>query len=321
MVKVSPVIEGGAYPAKAAVGESIPIRAQVFREGHDAVNASVVLTDPDGKETAGADAPDHPARLRLVDGLGHARDARARGRSGSRAGATRGRPGCTTPRSRSRPASTSQLVCTEGKALFSAAADRAAERPAPSRPPPCSAGAGQEPRLRPAGRGPAGGRAGRRRPRRHGARTARASWSPPPRTTRSTSTAGRRCSPPGTSSSPAPRAPRYDEETEHLDLRHLRLLARAARGGGRDGLRRRLPAADPPHRDHLPQGPEQHPDPGTERSRLAVGDRQQRGRPRRHPSRPRRLRRLRPVRGQGASRSAWRSRWTSPCRPRRTIRG
>ncbi|HEX5384558.1 MAG TPA: maltotransferase domain-containing protein, partial [Propionibacteriaceae bacterium] len=48
--KVSPVIEGGAYPAKAVVGESIPIRATVLREGHDAVNASVVLTDPDGKK-------------------------------------------------------------------------------------------------------------------------------------------------------------------------------------------------------------------------------------------------------------------------------
>jgi starch synthase (maltosyl-transferring) len=48
--KVAPVIEGGAYPAKAVVGESIPIRATVFREGHDAVNASVVLTDPNGNE-------------------------------------------------------------------------------------------------------------------------------------------------------------------------------------------------------------------------------------------------------------------------------
>src|SRR5215211_3842843 len=48
--KVSPLIEGGAYPAKAVVGESIPIRATVFREGHDAVNASVVLTDPAGNE-------------------------------------------------------------------------------------------------------------------------------------------------------------------------------------------------------------------------------------------------------------------------------
>ena len=31
VVKVSPVIQGGAYPAKASVGESIPIRAQVIR--------------------------------------------------------------------------------------------------------------------------------------------------------------------------------------------------------------------------------------------------------------------------------------------------
>ncbi|MFZ1384132.1 MAG: maltotransferase domain-containing protein, partial [Propionicimonas sp.] len=51
VAKVSPVIEGGAYPAKAAVGELIPIRAKVFREGHDAVNASVILTDPHGHET------------------------------------------------------------------------------------------------------------------------------------------------------------------------------------------------------------------------------------------------------------------------------
>ncbi|WP_425486901.1 maltotransferase domain-containing protein [Microlunatus speluncae] len=47
---VSPVIEGGAYPAKAVVGEEFPIRATVFREGHDAVNATVVLTAPDGTE-------------------------------------------------------------------------------------------------------------------------------------------------------------------------------------------------------------------------------------------------------------------------------
>jgi starch synthase (maltosyl-transferring) len=57
VTKVSPVIEGGAYPAKAVVGESIPIRATVFREGHDAVNASVVLTDPDGNERL---EPMHP---------------------------------------------------------------------------------------------------------------------------------------------------------------------------------------------------------------------------------------------------------------------
>ncbi|MDR1807961.1 MAG: alpha-1,4-glucan--maltose-1-phosphate maltosyltransferase [Propionibacteriaceae bacterium] len=51
VVKVEPVIEGGAYPAKAVVGEAIPVRARVFREGHDKVNASVILTDPDGLES------------------------------------------------------------------------------------------------------------------------------------------------------------------------------------------------------------------------------------------------------------------------------
>ncbi|MGC3993286.1 MAG: alpha-1,4-glucan--maltose-1-phosphate maltosyltransferase [Propionicimonas sp.] len=47
---VSPVVEGAAYPAKVVAGELIPIRAKVFREGHDAVNASVILTSPDGVE-------------------------------------------------------------------------------------------------------------------------------------------------------------------------------------------------------------------------------------------------------------------------------
>jgi starch synthase (maltosyl-transferring) len=52
VVKVEPVIEGGGYAAQAVVGESFPVTARVFREGHDAVNATVVLTDPKGKETS-----------------------------------------------------------------------------------------------------------------------------------------------------------------------------------------------------------------------------------------------------------------------------
>ena len=51
VTKVSPVIEGGAYAAKASVGEEFEIRATVFREGHDAVNASVIVTNPAGVET------------------------------------------------------------------------------------------------------------------------------------------------------------------------------------------------------------------------------------------------------------------------------
>ena len=50
MQDVSPVVDGGARPAKAVVGERFLVGATVFREGHDAVNASVVLVAPDGTE-------------------------------------------------------------------------------------------------------------------------------------------------------------------------------------------------------------------------------------------------------------------------------
>ena len=63
VAKVSPVIEGGAYAAKASVGELIPIRAKVFREGHDAVNASVILTSPTGVETRVDMTPTEPSGL------------------------------------------------------------------------------------------------------------------------------------------------------------------------------------------------------------------------------------------------------------------
>ncbi|GAA2184458.1 alpha-1,4-glucan--maltose-1-phosphate maltosyltransferase [Brooklawnia cerclae] len=48
--KTAPVVEHGAYPAKAVEDEAVPITARIFREGHDAVGATVVLTDPDGAE-------------------------------------------------------------------------------------------------------------------------------------------------------------------------------------------------------------------------------------------------------------------------------
>lgn len=47
---VAPVICAGAYPVKAVAHERLLIRANVFREGHDAVNASVILTAPDGTQ-------------------------------------------------------------------------------------------------------------------------------------------------------------------------------------------------------------------------------------------------------------------------------
>ena len=45
---VRPAVDCGLRPVKAAVGETIPVIATVFREGHDAVAANVVVTRPDG---------------------------------------------------------------------------------------------------------------------------------------------------------------------------------------------------------------------------------------------------------------------------------
>lgn len=40
---VAPVVSGGRYPAKAVVGEIVPVAATVWREGHDAVAATLVV--------------------------------------------------------------------------------------------------------------------------------------------------------------------------------------------------------------------------------------------------------------------------------------
>ncbi len=49
---VHPVLSCGRYPAKAAVGEPFEVAATVFREGHDAVAANVVLRDARGRKDA-----------------------------------------------------------------------------------------------------------------------------------------------------------------------------------------------------------------------------------------------------------------------------
>ncbi|MFE7900247.1 maltotransferase domain-containing protein, partial [Streptomyces sp. NPDC057424] len=46
---VRPAVESGNRPAKAVVGETFEVTATVFREGHDAVAAHVVLKDPEGR--------------------------------------------------------------------------------------------------------------------------------------------------------------------------------------------------------------------------------------------------------------------------------
>ena len=48
VLSVSPTVDSGRWPARCVVGEAVPVRATVFREGHDAVAATAVLTAPDG---------------------------------------------------------------------------------------------------------------------------------------------------------------------------------------------------------------------------------------------------------------------------------
>ncbi|WP_455354201.1 alpha-1,4-glucan--maltose-1-phosphate maltosyltransferase [Streptomyces sp. SYSU K217416] len=49
VLDVRPLVDCGRRPAKAVVGEVFQVTATVFREGHDAVAANVVLRDPAGR--------------------------------------------------------------------------------------------------------------------------------------------------------------------------------------------------------------------------------------------------------------------------------
>ncbi|MQY12081.1 Alpha-1,4-glucan:maltose-1-phosphate maltosyltransferase [Streptomyces sp. RB5] len=49
VLDVRPRVDCGARPAKAVTGESFDVTATVFREGHEAVGANVVLVDPAGR--------------------------------------------------------------------------------------------------------------------------------------------------------------------------------------------------------------------------------------------------------------------------------
>ncbi len=71
---VSPASLGGRRPAAAAVGESIPVRATAFREGHDSMGLSVVLTAPDGSVAERVRMT--PEATGLDTWLGHVRPTR-----------------------------------------------------------------------------------------------------------------------------------------------------------------------------------------------------------------------------------------------------
>ena len=88
-IEVFPVVEDGTLPAKATQGEPFPIRATVFREGHDAYAAEAVLVDPDGREHS---------RTRMVDIMPGLDRYEAWVCAGSTRGRTPTRRGATTRR-------------------------------------------------------------------------------------------------------------------------------------------------------------------------------------------------------------------------------
>ena len=321
VVDVSPVAEAGRFPAKAVVGEAVPVRATVFREGHDAVAATAVLTDPvrrrprerpDGRHRAragplrGAPGADEHGRLDVprrglvgpVRHVGARRHDQGRGRRRRRADARRGRP-----------------AARAGGGAHGCRRDVEGGRPGPQG---RGHGAARHPRH------PAG--AARGRAVRQGARGARrapaarlgdalaglpADGRPPARPRRLLvravpALAGRQVRPRGREVACRARCARRP-----LDLPRI----------AGHGLRRRLPDARAPHRRDLPQGPEQLAVRGPGRPGLAVRDRLPRGRARRDRADAGHVRRLRRVRRRGRGTWAWRWRSTSRCSAPPTTRG
>ena len=315
---VTPSVSCGRYPAKAVVGELVPVSAVSYREGHHALGVNVVWRGPDGEAEPFTRMQPGRAGPRPV--------ARRRsGRTGS------GRWTFTVeafddPYRTWRDAVVKKIGAGQGvEDLANDLAEGAdvldlAAKIVPAR------GRGPGPRR--------GRRAARRAalavrpglPRARPGGTALAQPGAPagdhhPVVRRSGSTASARSTRRGTSSSPAPRAPRSARtrprsSTARSPPRPQRIPAVAAMGFdvlylppihpigkvNRKGRNNTLVAA--------PGG-----------RRLAVGDRLGRGRPRRDPPATGHPGGLPRVRRRRRRSTAWRSRWTSRCRPRRTTRG
>ena len=256
ILHVMPVVDLGRQAAKATVGEPMPVSATVFREGHDRLGAGVVLTDPTGNaarpiphgqaprasptttrrsvtpDVEGAWTFEVEAWSRPVRHLAARRRDQDPGRDRRRADVHRG------------PAAVRACATRPRRAPDEDAGPRGRDRrgrrtQAPGR------GA---PRGAPVPRG-------RRVLAAHPLRDLVTIEGPYPmyvdRTAPRTA--------PGTSSSRAPRAPPSTQRPARSPAA-TSAPRQAARRRRRHGLRRRLPAADPPDRRGQPQGPQQHAD-------------------------------------------------------------
>ena len=299
----APTVDGGRYPAKRTVGDTVAhLRRHLPRRPRDPARGRSLQGARRPPLAGGADASGRrPHQRRPLGGRDHGRDPgplgvddrglerpvrhlarRAPAQARRRAGRPRRRDlrGRRDARGRRRPRR------REGRRPRH---DRARARRAEGR-----SGRRRRARARPAG----GGRAHRRAPRR-----------------------GAAAAEPGDRGRPRPRP-------LLLLVRAVpALLGRAEGGRGagagdrRPRLRRALPPADPPDRAQEPQGPQQraHRRPG--RSRLAVRDRRRRGRPRRRAPRARHARRRARADAPPPASTGWTSRSTSRSTRPPTTRG
>ncbi len=68
IIDVTPQLQGGAWPAKGTVSEAFPVRATIFREGHDLYGAECTLIGPDGEVVQVAPMKDIAPGLRRFEG-------------------------------------------------------------------------------------------------------------------------------------------------------------------------------------------------------------------------------------------------------------
>jgi starch synthase (maltosyl-transferring) len=126
---VQPVVDCGQRPAKAVAGETFDVSATVFREGHEALGAGVVLRGPDGQRSALALMSETiPGTDRYVTEVTPSAEGRWRFQVeawGDPIGHWRHDAGIKVPRGQD-----VELMLAEGAALFDRAAKSARRPPA-----------------------------------------------------------------------------------------------------------------------------------------------------------------------------------------------
>ena len=273
IANVTPLVDLGRQPAKATVGEPLPVTATVFREGPRPARGRVVLIGPDGQRrpparmTKHAEIPDHYAAWVTPDAV--------RAWSfGWWPGPTRCPPGSTMPASRS-PRGRRRADVHRGRPAAGQVLASLDPRPRLRQ---CRPGAAAGARGRPRHQPPPEARLavlespGDRRPPPPPDPRAAHRRGPP---TRRTPTGSVRFVQQLVRFFPAPEGATVDPQDRQGHQWHLPDRRQTVGRGGGDGIRHRLPAADPTDRRGQPLGRNNTLDPGPDDtgSPWAIGSR------------------------------------------------